>query len=46
MNSGARMEGQDNLCLRVLGIVCSLPERISTLFKGAADKVPHVLREQ
>jgi hypothetical protein len=40
------MGGQDNLWVRVLGLVCSLPDRISAVYRESTDAVPHALREQ
>ncbi len=32
--------------MRVLGLLCSLPDRISAVYRDAASEIPHALREQ
>lgn len=42
----ASVVGQESLWARVLSIMCSLPERVRSLYKGSLDSLPHVLREK
>jgi hypothetical protein len=32
--------------VRVLGLLCSLPDRITAVYRDATSEIPHALREQ
>lgn len=38
--------GQESLWVRVLGLLCSLPDRITAVYRDATSEIPHALREQ